>query len=398
MRIVQKNKVWGYLCGGDNDSTRFSEPGVYGHSRIGIREQAPDNGADGFGKMRWNVLANGIMLATTLDGYNSGYQGNYCSGLNWFNDPRYGRIGSDDVNVEGAKYKMRGIRFGKYGEYDASEDEFNKYVFTDDYKDSDWVFTNLKNNYSKTGGFIPSCKSTPNNEMWARNFTSVKIDKNPGVYDVYNSYTSQIIYFMAIGFPVEFWPWFSALPSGNLGNISENPTISFSTEWESGETIPSVTLTVDESKPDTFYDVPANAAHSLKINDSRWNELPLGNHTATLKLSNSEGKGETVAISFRKINKAISLQGNAYEMDHMPASCSIVKAEVLGAGATSSWSVCNNALDPSPAWEEYGGGTHRFGNKEKTAESWAVSWKCTIGGDSATTNSELIKQVGMAVL
>lgn len=98
------------------------------------------------------------------------------------------------------------------------------------------------------------------------------------------------------------------------------------------------------------------------------------------------------------IPNAMSIQGRPMSRDDKPKRCSIVKSVVLSAGATESWEVTNNGNDVSPTWEPYEGDSHVFTNATKTAEKWAVNWRCVIGGESATARSKIIKQVGLAVI
>ena len=125
--------------------------------------------------------------------------------------------------------------------------------------------------------------------------------------------------------------------------------------------------------------------------------LGIGSHTLTVEVS-SGGGANTYTTSVTVISDTIDVQGDPVSSDRRPAACSLMNIVKLGSGATEKWYVTNNANDSAPAWEEYDGDVHEFSNDTKTASQWAVSWRCQIGGSSATSQSKLSQKVGMAVV
>lgn len=129
-----------------------------------------------------------------------------------------------------------------------------------------------------------------------------------------------------------------------------------------------------------------------------WNSIPNGPVSMTVECGSGASKSYTFTLKFNKVETGMVVQGVPVDKTERPTQCELVYALTQGQGATVNWYVCNNANDTSPAWEEYTGGPHTFQNESKTASSWAINWRIVVDGSSASTATELIKQVAMAVV
>lgn len=138
-------------------------------------------------------------------------------------------------------------------------------------------------------------------------------------------------------------------------------------------------------------------SQGVRITDEQFSRIGAGKKTLEVVVSAGSESNE-YSVSLEAASNAVEVAGNPHEVGMRPVGCTLANAVVVGEGGFNRWLVSNNAADEEPAWEAYEGDSHVFSNKSKTADKWAIGWKCEIGGPGSTSRSELIRQVAMGVI
>lgn len=394
MRIIGTKQEFCQAMVGPSDSQRFNS-GV-------LTEYVIDKGgavaiSDQYANvLEWLIMSNGAMI-TSVSRSNTYRVGNYNDyitpsvGVDFTG--RYGRNGiGEPLTVDGLDYKVRLFAFG--GENDPADDfDAGKYLFPTA-SDPGWgsesfEIVSAEGVYATRGKAVIATVKASDGSV-TKSLKS--LNKQSGVAAYYVPLT-----FIAI--PNEYWPWFDDDKDENLGNKTEGfSTPQFTVNYESGDILPSVKVTIDGQQIEQSTSYRANEPMKVSVSDEVFAGLEVADHVLTVEVANAAGKTVSKVFNFSKIVTGLEVEGNPVEYDERPEKCTLVYALVVGQGASVEWQVCNNALDQSPSWEIYSGPGHEFLNATKTAEKWAVSWKILVEGSSATTQTELIKQVAMAVI
>lgn len=385
------------------------------NSYLGIRpdymSRWPQDSNKDSNKVEWNVLEDGTYVSKSLPSFRVGERVSvdlrgsklYAKSGDFFFDTK--------VSIGGERYTVRPMRIG-YRRGDGTyvvnaeagdQDEYFKYILcSDDPTTQAWgnltsiqrrsgsspadYGTQLFRNYGElndSGGWGP-----PPGDL----ALYVELDKK----DVSRYFGKNNVTLRLIAIPDAYWATL-AVKKSNLGKKTGAFSFDVTLGHKTDATVPEFTATVG-GKAVVNEKAAKVGAKRIAIDKATFDGLPSGKNTVVIKAKNAAGHVTEASVAFTKVDAFVELRGKPAEHDDMPRKCAIVKSEVLGRGATSSWWVSNNAADAAPAWEQYAGGIHEFANKSKTAAKWAVAWKCSIGGAAATTRSELIKQVGMAIM
>ena len=340
----------------------------------------------------WNEMENGALILKEPISSGDSHTKIYDKYHNY-------QVPSDSVSIGGATYTVNVMDLGylsSAGDTSLTQNnEFVKYVYS-------------SRNSASQGGVAPGWGSFDGGGL----VSLAQDGRYNGAYGVpyYKSATSSSpsgVYKMADGsisgapdmsilfvaHPSVYKPYIEGL-SADQGEHSRGFNLVSKVEYEGSGTVDWQVSEGDEvvaTGNDVSPDLP------ISLTDEQVTGLGLGSHTLTIEVS-SGGGANTYTTTVTVISNTIDVQGDPVSSDSRPAACSLMNIVKLGSGATQKWYVTNNANDEAPSWEEYAGGVHEFSNDSKTASQWAVSWRCQIGGASATSQSKLSQKVGMAVV
>lgn len=175
----------------------------------------------------------------------------------------------------------------------------------------------------------------------------------------------------------------------SLGTITEPTTVSLNIAVAA-----TLTTYVDGTSRGSS-SVPAGA-YSLNLSDL-WSGLSLGSHEVKV-IAEANGYKAGARVRFSKSTSSVVVMGKPHATKSMATMCTIADNLTVPEGATVTREVCNNANDPSPAWEVYEGDDHSFENDLKTADGWAVNWRIGIDNSGGSTQARISTGVGMGVL
>lgn len=357
--------------------------------------------------LTWLVFSDGTMISKPNQTGTKGYakvkeaadRQTYFFSFGESGEERFGKNGIGEPFVDGdINYTAR---FFYFDETDNPNDFMGKYLVPT-IKDSRWGWGSTSFQLMNPEYMIKEgVSSSPENASLVYavlNYSTASVTRRHE--EVIKSITAMACNFLFIAQPDEYWPWFQDEAQVALGKLRSGfSTPSFRINYESGSYLPSVKVKIDGTQyEEEITNLRANENQTVSVSQDTFDQLSLGEHTMTVEASNNAGITVSKTYTFEKIEGVLELKGNPVEHEERPNKCTLLSAIVLGEGASIEWQVCNNALDASPSWEIYEGEGHTFLNATKTAEKWAVAWKLRIDGTSATTKSEAIKQVGMAVI
>lgn len=407
MRIVEHNVSWGYFyekfsSGGYTNVEPYTFVAIKNKSNITKTVFNTSCSGSGWASSfkndssmsQWMVFEDGTMVTS----YNPHLYHTRSRSLNYsglessYTTSKFdGTLGSGQRN--GVNYTVRLLNspFFLNGEtYCAGTDEYTKYMVNATGEGAGKWKNNTCSlvNGSYSGKAYPA-KMVVDNRSSASYGSGVDVIEGGSNIPDYTD-----LRFIAV--PEHHKAYSTDIPS-DIGIKTGAFSFSFTPSYEDMETVASITCTISGSTAFTASDVASNAQFTATIPQEVFEQLQEGYNTITTTITQETGLSNSYTTAFQKKYVHISLESSAQTVDAMPTSCSLVNAVVLGQGATEQWWVCNNANDASPTWEEYTGDGHVFTNDQKIADDWAVAWKCKIGGASATTQSELIKQVAMGV-
>lgn len=390
----------------------FTTEGTRNHYYLGIR---PDYYSGWSGehnkesnKVEWNVMEDGTYVSVSMPSINNSIVDVRGQCLYDAEDLDYFR--PTDVTIDGNRYTIRPMTIGyrrSNGSYVVNaaagdQDEYYQYILcSDDPTTSAW------GNYTSIQRKMSSSPSDYSKQLF-RNTTDlddISVNSQPGNLSNYvampgvstgRKYKAAGLILRLIAIPDAYWATLAA-KKADLGKKTGAFSFDVTLGHKTDATVPEF-IAIVGGKSVVNEKAAKVGAKRIAIDKATFDGLPVGKNTISVKAKNAAGHVTEASVTFTKVDAFVELRGKPVEHDGMPRKCAIVKSEVLGRGATSSWWVSNNAADASPTWEVYAGGIHEFANKSKTAAKWAVAWKCSIGGAAATTRSELIKQVGMAIM
>lgn len=347
----------------------------------------PDNLLTDENKATWNVMEDGTMVTCGADGPLTSF--------------KYGdRSGSEEVygtktstfSKDGRQYELRIMSCGyrrksvDYTMEDGVDDDYSKYILgSDDPSSSAWGAVRT---HGADRDDYPASSTT-------RVYKISRGDSSGNMQHLDADSTTPFAV-RAVAEPIVHNPYVEGLPD-SLGNVGEGFSFQVTPVWQDGQTVDSFVAKLGDVTILDSSNVQVGVPLTVSISDDLFSSLSSGVNKIELTVSNGTGYENAYEVSFNKARVFVSLESNPATTESKPSSCTIASAVSIGVGATQQWWVCNNANDANPAWEEYTGERHRFSNDSKTADSWAVAWKCKIGGAQATTQSELIKQVAMGV-
>lgn len=347
----------------------------------------PDNLLTDENKATWNVLEDGTMVTCGADGPLTSFE--------------YGdRSGSEEVygtktstfSKDGRQYELRVMSCGyrrksvDYTMEDGVDDDYSKYILgSDDPSSSAWGAVRT---HGANRDDYPASSTT-------RVYKISRGDSSGNMQHLDADSTTPFAV-RAVAEPIVHNPYATGFPD-SLGNLGKGFSFQVTPVWQDGSVVESVMAKLGGATILDASDVQVGSPLMVSVSDEQFSALPVGHNSVELTISNGVGYENTYEVSFNKAAVFVSLESAPVATEQKPSSCTLASAVSIGVGATQQWWVCNNANDAEPTWEEYTGEGHRFSNDTKEAQSWAVAWRCKVGGSQATTQSKVIKQVAMGV-
>lgn len=457
MRIVEKDKKFGYVYSAQGysaaDDERFEIDGVNktgdglgdtgsgGFNRIGIKDTGTKN------PITWLMLSDGTMIQAedSVDNYVKvsigGNQARKCSindetngfdskypeqigvGKYWRDKPgRFRRDGpGEPVTIDGKPYSIHITSFGiTTGMFKASESATTTGPVGNDVKyileaEPASVIDDAYNcNNVGTASFVSGDDAFGKDYQSKYGNATVLHNCYPGGDSLYEWWFDRVgdnfqgrAMFIAVPntkravVDVAGLTWPDTLDGYHMSGKKVSPVTIQVTVDNDGAVGDVGTLTVKSATGSTLKTVKnmQGMVQTAVPLDDVWEQIPVGQTYIELLAGSGDAQSFPTRVYFEKANGSLEVKGKPQEVDQKPVQCTIISAVVLGDSAEVSWQVCNNANDTSPAWEEYTGPNHVFQNESKeVGTKWAVNWRCAIDGGGSTSRSELVKQVGMAVL
>lgn len=410
MKIYERKKKAGSLYVGLSDSDRFKNAYTANlGSSSGYCQYAGVKATDGDTPAYWNVFQNGVMvqcgLDTNEDFYETGGGGNspyrtLCvdKTAKRSGDGRYGRNGpGEPITVDGRSYKVRFLGFGiNGGTGDQSyPDELARYI----------EGSEPSGVWGSSSGYI-SVMSVDDCSMGSSSAPMTWAQSTDGGVSFTRMYRRDTVNLVLMAIPdtyrtvVDFvgLDWEQGTTNYSVpGTMTQAGTISAVVSHEGGGSIDSVKAFYDGEEFYSSGPVASGSTVSIDLSGA-WDKIPSGDATITVRAGSGDAASYDLSVTIKKRYGNLEVQGNPEAVAERPTACSIVCATVFGAGAVASWQVTNNALDPSPSWEDYEGDYHEFSNASCESGTWAVAWRLRVDGGAATARSELVRQVGMAVV
>lgn len=373
------------LVGGKNSPVRFvaSKPSWWAY------EGAWWNAKE----LVWNEMENGALVLKVPISSGSTSKKIYDKYYHSYQVP------SDSVSIGGATYTVKVMDLGHLSSAgDTSltkNNEFVKYIYGSRNSASQGGIAPEWGSFG-SGGLVSLAQDGKYNGAYGVPYYKSATSSSPsGVYTMDDGSINGA-YYMSILFvahPSAYKPYIEGLPP-DLGEHSRGFNVVSGVTYDGSDTIDwrimkgGVTVA-------TGNDVSASSPIAISTGDL--GKLGVGTHQLTVEVSGAGGSNSyTTSVSVT--TNVIDVQGKAVSVGARPTACSLVNIVKLGTGATQKWYVTNNANDGAPVWEEYAGGVHEFSNDTKQDDSWAVAWRCQIGGPDATSQSKLTQKVGMAVV
>lgn len=336
-------------------------------------------------KPTWNEFEDGTYISVSLPFMaDEGMGNNRYYGMR----PEYFET---DVSINGRDYTLSPLRSWKTTNKALPDDEYGYYILNS--TDASWSTWGSRETW-------PCFAAPPEDKTVYKRGKSPNMSTNTSQqvtssYPALNDFNSDSATFRLILKPKVYKP--TGTVASNLGTFSDPFKIPI-TVPDYLETNLAVEVKAGESVVYQNASYPLVANQGIEIEGEAFDKIPDGINSITITVRNSLGDELVLTTSMTKYSQYIRVEGVPVDYDQRPKKCTLIYATVLAEGAPEKWYVCNNANDSTPSWELYQGSGHEFLNATKTAEKWAVSWKCDIGSEDVTARSELLKQVGMAVI
>lgn len=145
------------------------------------------------------------------------------------------------------------------------------------------------------------------------------------------------------------------------------------------------------------YNPTLGTENMMEVSGNEWVRLNNGNHTLTVKATDTSNGSSTRTMSFVKSVDMCSFELDAdsiMEMPNKPERMTIEVIREVAAGAIFTVEVCNNAFDVAPTWEDataavLSGLAYVFTNTVKTASKWGVNIRARIERNGAVGNCRI---------
>ena len=163
----------------------------------------------------------------------------------------------------------------------------------------------------------------------------------------------------------------------DLGTITTPPSYQYTVgDTDTGDTL-EVVESLDGVEVRTIEEAVRGTQYTFALTEAQFAALT-GQHTMTVKVTDSAGNSATRTITFTRTVTKIDFD---WKVDDTTAAAEKILVSIRYNAHEDGvvLQVCNNFNDASPTWETASPGLkHIFSNDTKTAESWAVGVRVTI--------------------
>ena len=172
-----------------------------------------------------------------------------------------------------------------------------------------------------------------------------------------------------------------------LGVITSPPSYQYTVNDGDEDDTLEIVESLDGVEVRTIEDATRNQNYTFALTAAQFSALT-GQHTMTIKVTDSAGNSATRTITF---SRSVSIIDFDWKVDDTSAAAEkiLVSMRYNGHEDGVTIQVCNNFNDASPVWETARLGLkHIFSNATKTADSWAVGVRVQItkaGGYESVT-------------
>lgn len=166
-------------------------------------------------------------------------------------------------------------------------------------------------------------------------------------------------------------PTITSSSSGNLGEKSGGFSVSYVVNYTGSDAV-TAREAVDGVAKRT-YTVTPGANNSFQVTGDFFQQLLNGTRTMTVTATSATGKAASLSWTFTKTVFALSVTLNPpYQTGHLLTQVMMSVTRNIPPGATFQALATNNALDPSPVWEDITADVlanqpHAFANAEATS-------------------------------
>lgn len=163
----------------------------------------------------------------------------------------------------------------------------------------------------------------------------------------------------------------------DLGVITSPPSYQYTVNDGDAEDTLEIIESLDGVEVRTIEDATRNQNYTFALTAAQFSALT-GEHTMTIKVTDSAGNSATRTITF---SRSVSIIDFDWKVDDTSAAAEkiLVSMRYNAHEDGVTIQVCNNFNDAEPTWETAQLGLkHIFSNETKTAESWAVGIRVQI--------------------
>ena len=134
----------------------------------------------------------------------------------------------------------------------------------------------------------------------------------------------------------------------------------------------------------------AGATQTLTVDLARFLTLGNGTHTLTITASDQWGSSATRTLTFSRSESQIEVVlASPLPANDMPRRAVVTVNRQITNGALFNVEICNNANDPTPAWEDCTKaveemGIYLFQNTDLASDNWAISIRVKVNRNGAT--------------
>lgn len=164
----------------------------------------------------------------------------------------------------------------------------------------------------------------------------------------------------------------------NLGVVSTPPSYQYTVGDADEADILEVVESLDGAEIRTINNAERGKSYTFALTTEQFSALS-GQHTMSIKVTDSVGNSVTRSITFTRTVSRIDFD---WKIDDTSAAAEkiLISMRYNAHEDDVVVQVCNNYNDASPTWETATVGLkHLFSNKTKTAASWSVGVRVTIG-------------------
>jgi hypothetical protein len=179
---------------------------------------------------------------------------------------------------------------------------------------------------------------------------------------------------------------------GDLGTLTDSFTLPLPT-YQVSDPDPGDTLTVEERIDNTQIRAPFAAAQNTDIvpeyPSELYKKLPNGEHTFSIKATDSSGASATRTYSFTKaVNVAEMRLAEPLPADDMPTAAALNVQGSFPVGSILEAWISNNANDEEPYWQDVSnklntGKAIILTNNDKTADDWGIGIRVKLSRNGA---------------